>query len=688
MTQYPGIPRARWRQVFQVYLHDISAIALLLLPMTLANAIAMLTGQGFARAGWGETASLFFRLSDLLINLYPLALCVVTSYYLSHKSSLNSAAFLVYSLVLLYALANANGLLSSHFHLPGSSLLALLCPLLTLLYSRSFTLPALAPQSLDFAASLGRHVAHFFCFALFCLLLSVVSPWLLQQLGAMLVRLTPDPLTLSGGLLYQFSLGLLGAIGINGHNFLLATKQMLFHVTEQNLLAWQAAEAPLNVISQGFYDAFMSMGGSGNSISLLLCILLFPRSRNHLLLALAAAPMVLFNINEVLLFGLPIIFNPLLIIPFIGVPLISFVIAYVAISSGLVPPVAAIVDWMTPPLLSGYFAMGGQLEGALLQLVLILVGVLIYRPFYKAFAGRDLPQAGGHVQQLSLNNMLEEIKNAARHNRRLARAQRRVQQMMRQGEWVMHYQRQHALRGRSANSFEALIRYRDPDGTLHGPRFIADFQRLNAMPLLDHKVLQLVLADMQQLPLAQLGRIAINVSAMTLQQPGFVDQLAEWLSAYALPADKLELEITEEVLLDDQSTLLSIMARLQQMGIHIALDDFGAGFASFPHLMKYPFDKVKLDRALLLDCHHHKGRHLYRLLAQIGTLANCKVLAEGVETEEERQFVASCGIDLIQGYLFARPVPLAEVIRVLEEPTLHRELVQLDVEPHSQPPQG
>ncbi len=88
------------------------------------------------------------------------------------------------------------------------------------------------------------------------------------------------------------------------------------------------------MISQGFYDAFMSMGGSGNSISLLFCVLMFAKERNHLMLALAAMPLVIFNINEVLLFGLPIIFNPILIIPFVLVPLVSFVITFCAFHRG------------------------------------------------------------------------------------------------------------------------------------------------------------------------------------------------------------------------------------------------------------------------------------------------------------------------------------------------------------------
>lgn len=389
-------------RAFQTYLQDISAIALLLLPMTLTNAMTVLLGQGLARAEFDTLAGVLFRLSDLLINLYPLALSVVTSYYLAQRSALNAGLFLVYNLVLFYALSSALGLLAAPLYLPHSPLLALLCPLLTLIYNRCHGVPSMVPQSLEFAAVLSRQVTHFFCFAMLCLVLSLSSPALLPWLASLLEALTPDPLVLWGGLGYQLTLGLLGAIGINGHNFLLPLKQQLFHSTAHNLQAWQAGEAPLNVLSQGFYDAFMSMGGSGNSICLLLCILIFSRNRHHRLLALAASPMVLFNINEVLLFGLPVIFNPLLIIPFILVPLVCFVIAYGAIAWGLVPPVAAIVDWMTPPLLSGYLAMNDRPEGALLQLLLMVVGVLLYRPFYNAYAGQEPALADEQVERLTL----------------------------------------------------------------------------------------------------------------------------------------------------------------------------------------------------------------------------------------------------------------------------------------------
>ncbi|HHP5490750.1 TPA: EAL domain-containing protein [Aeromonas veronii] len=651
--------KVKFQHIFSSYMYDISTIALLLLPLTLTNSLSVLLGQGFSHANYNATSHLFFQLSNILINIYPLALCVLTSYYLSHKSSINTGAFIVYTIILFYSLSHANNLYSPVFYLPNNTMLALVSPLLTLLYSKKVPLRELVPHSLDFPLTLLLHVVRFSCFAILVLGLSALSPYILDYSLEILNEYKPDPLTWSGGLLYQTILGLLGAIGINGHNFLLPIKQMLYQVTEQNLADSHAGIASINVISQGFYDAFLSMGESGNSICLLFCILIFSRNRNHIMLAIAALPMVIFNINEVLLFGLPIIFNPLLIIPFICVPLLSFGIAYFAISIGIVGPITTIVDWMTPPLLSGYMAMGNSIDGSLLQLFLILIGIYIYKPFYIAFAGTGLDKRveGKDIERITLGNMLDEIRSSARSNQERAKAQIRVEGMLQKGAFIMYYQCQESSKSLPLG-VEALIRYRDESGALHGPSFIADFQQLDAMPMLDYIVIDCVLSDMQKMPLNKLDRVAINISASTFSQNNFVSHLVSRIEFFEINPYKIEIEITEEALLDNTVEIQNTIEKLQSIGIHVAMDDFGAGFASFPHLMKYPFDKVKLDRSLLQDCSTDKGKQLYELLVQIGQLAKCQVLAEGVETAWEKDFVASCGVDRTQGYLIARPEPL------------------------------
>lgn len=217
------------------------------------------------------------------------------------------------------------------------------------------------------------------------------------------------------------------------------------------------------------------MGGSGNSISLLLCVLMFARERNHLMLALAAMPLVIFNINEVLLFGLPIIFNPILIVPFVLVPLVSFVITYSCISFGLVPPVENIVNWMTPPIFSGYMAMGNQIEGSILQALIIVLGVFIYRPFYLAYAGKFSAQFRANaaytgIESSIFKSLLNNVRDSNNSSISKSTAQKRLTTILREGELVMFYQKLQSTKKVNVFSYEALLRYIDKDGNLCPPR--------------------------------------------------------------------------------------------------------------------------------------------------------------------------------------------------------------------------
>ncbi|QIL86329.1 EAL domain-containing protein [Vibrio sp. HDW18] len=644
------------------YFTDLTSLALLLLPLTLLNGLILLTGHIINLSGHSLTQSLF-NISHIIINLYPTAFCLIIGYYLSLKVNVSSAAFILLSFIMFYFISIETGSLSSTYLLPNSPMLGLLSALLTLIYYSIFPIRLLVPQTLDFPSQLLKHVLHVGLFMVLALAISV----LINMSAFSLKELPLNPMTLSGGLIYQTILGLLGSIGINGHNMLFSIKQNIFSITQENITHWQAGEASLNVISQGFYDAFLSMGGAGNSICLLICIFIFAKSRHHFLLALAAAPLVTFNINEVLLFGLPIIFNPLLIIPFVIVPLVSFVIAYLAITSGLVTPIEQIVNWMTPPLLSGYIATGNQFDGVILQLLIIVVGVFIYRPFYLAYSGRYTAQANNNEKLIELvtstfKMQLSTAQDSTSTQQNLSTAQNRVVTLLNEGEIVMYYQPLQPCRTDTALSYEALLRYIDKQGRLHPPHFIDDFQLIGAMPYLDKIVIDKVLTDMQQISLSPTDRIAINISVASIEQKNFAPYLLERLDYYAIAPHHIMIEITEEAILSNTSLLNSTMETLQAQGIHFAMDDFGAGYASFPHLFKFPFNKIKLDRSLLLNSTDQKGKELYGLIAKLGHIANCQVVAEGVETLEEFNFVQACNVDWVQGYWIGRPEPLANLI--------------------------
>ncbi|WP_236689904.1 EAL domain-containing protein [Photobacterium angustum] len=394
-------------------------------------------------------------------------------------------------------------------------------------------------------------------------------------------------------------------------------------------------------------------------------MLLFSKDRRHITLAISAIPLVIFNINELLLFGLPIIFNPILIVPFVCVPLVSFVVVYSAISLGLVNHVGTIVDWMTPPLLSGYIATQNSIGGVVLQFVVIALGVMIYRPFYLNYVGRSRQNnmtmsRQSELESSTLKTFLGDINQmmgsyVSKHD-----ISRRVNHMLNNGEFLMHYQPQVNVTNSTKLSFEALVRYKDKTGKLNPPIFINDFYQLGAIKQLDQMVIDLVLNDMQSMPLANGCKVSVNISAESIADPAIIHLIMERLRFYNIDPENLEVEITEEAIITEDKQISKNIDALQALGITVAIDDFGSGYASFPHLLKFNFDKVKLDRSLLLNTQNEREKNLYQLLAKISEVTGCVLVAEGIETEQEKQFVEQCGIDICQGYYFAKPMPLDE----------------------------
>ena len=171
--------------------------------------------------------------------------------------------------------------------------------------------------------------------------------------------------------------------GVNGGSVVGAVfNPILQTLSADNLAAFQAGQPLPNIISQQFQDLFATFGGCGSTLSLLIAMLLFCHSKRIKELGKLAFIPGVFGINEPLVFGLPIVLNPMILIPFMLVPTINIVISYVCMSIGLVPLCSGVaIPWTMPVVLSGFLATGWQ--GAVLQLLLLILGVFIYMPFIK-----------------------------------------------------------------------------------------------------------------------------------------------------------------------------------------------------------------------------------------------------------------------------------------------------------------
>ncbi len=198
--------------------------------------------------------------------------------------------------------------------------------------------------------------------------------------------------------------------GVNGGSVVAAVfNPILQTLSAENLTAFQAGAPLPNIISQQFQDLFASFGGCGSTLSLLIAMLLFCRSKRVKELGKLALIPGIFGINEPLVFGLPIVLNPMILIPFMLVPTINIVISYVCMSIGLVPLCSGVaIPWTMPVVLSGFLSTGWQ--GAVLQLLLLIMGVFIYMPFIKMMDKQYLTDeakaaAGNDDDDISLDDL-------------------------------------------------------------------------------------------------------------------------------------------------------------------------------------------------------------------------------------------------------------------------------------------
>lgn len=185
--------------------------------------------------------------------------------------------------------------------------------------------------------------------------------------------------------LLAFLVQLFWFFGLHGHNVL---APILDGIYQPALLANVEHIAKGNDIStlpdlwtRGSFDAYLQMGGSGITIALIIAVVLFSRKKEHKLVAKLAAPMGVFNINEPMIFGMPIVLNPIYIIPFLIIPPICAIVAYVATSVGLIPPVFVQVPWVMPPGIYAFLATGGSFMAALVSLFNVFIAFLIWTPF-------------------------------------------------------------------------------------------------------------------------------------------------------------------------------------------------------------------------------------------------------------------------------------------------------------------
>jgi predicted signal transduction protein with EAL and GGDEF domain len=225
------------------------------------------------------------------------------------------------------------------------------------------------------------------------------------------------------------------------------------------------------------------------------------------------------------------------------------------------------------------------------------------------------------------------------------------------GQFVLHYQPQARIEG-EIRTFEALVRWQHPSRGLVSPdTFIPVAEESGLIDAMGEWILREACREAASWPKPL--QIAINLSPGQLRHTDFPGLVHSVLLDTGLAAGRLELEITEGMLIGDFSRAVSILRRLKSLGVRIAMDDFGTGYSSLSYLQSFPFDKIKIDRTFISDLGRSpQSLAIVRAVLGLGRGLALPVVAEGVETADQLALLAKEGCDEVQGYLVGRPGPI------------------------------
>jgi diguanylate cyclase (GGDEF)-like protein len=232
------------------------------------------------------------------------------------------------------------------------------------------------------------------------------------------------------------------------------------------------------------------------------------------------------------------------------------------------------------------------------------------------------------------------------------------------GEFELYYQPVVNLARNAISGFEALIRWNHPvKGLISPASFIPLAEEIGFIVPIGEWVIRQACTTAAQWP-GDL-HVAVNISAAQFRSPGLMQVIVGALAASGLPPTRLEIEITETVLLQNRETTLAVLHQLRALGVRIAMDDFGTGYSSLTYLQCFPFDKIKIDRSFVKDIAKNAGSlNIVRAVAAMANGMGMTATAEGVETAEQLETITSEGCTEMQGFLFSKPLPLAEIERL------------------------
>ena len=449
--------------------------------------------------------------------------------------------------------------------------------------------------------------------------------------------------------------------------------------------------SPNRIQLDNLHNVFMNIGGSGATFVVPILILTHQRLRTFRPVAKFALLFSCFNVNEILMFGLPIILNPVFLIPFLLSPFLNMLIVLGALKIELFIIEPEMVHWMSVPLYSAYQVSDSSLWAVATQLTCIVVDGIVYLPFlilasHQAEAPEKLQQLLQGEQYGFLTHALQQRENQQFSlKRRNALTQLSLTQTvldkLRQGRLNLYYQPKFTAHSLEVVGFEALLRLEDKQGNISSPSFLPILYQEGLSYIIDRKVVDLIFSHV--LHWQRLGcsvpAIALNFDKQFLLDSQAVRTLVNRAKQHAI---KFDIEITEHTCIGDIEPLAKVVKQLRKAGHRVAIDDFGSGYSALTLLLELNVNEIKLDSQFIQAASRHthsqrtntiqdqtalSGETLMKSTVQLCHKLGLTVVAEGIETREQLKQTQRCEVDILQGYYLGRPMSHHQVVDFLDD---------------------
>lgn len=255
-----------------------------------------------------------------------------------------------------------------------------------------------------------------------------------------------------------------------------------------------------------------------------------------------------------------------------------------------------------------------------------------------------------------INTYIKPHRDRHRMNNKITRA-------LSNNEFELVFQAQLDLHTHHIISAESLLRWSHPEkGMISPDKFIQLAEQTNSIMPLGGWILDTACAQYKTWRDKEiiLKKLAVNVSASQLKSDLLIQQIKKALTTYQIPASSLEIEVTESAIMTDMKTCIHYLQKIHDLGVLIALDDFGTGHSSLQYIKKLPIDFVKIDKTFVTHCHEDKTDYaILKMMIELAHTLNLKVIAEGVENQDQLRILEQLECDLIQGYLISKPLAVA-----------------------------